>query len=234
MINSEKYGFYLIILYLIIFALIILLMVFFAESRNYLARIAVLETELNIRLEQAEKEYQNLRKQQLELKEENKQLKEKLEKYETLSGYIEDRFLSANPISKEKAAELTNLFWEQVKLYEFNPWEAAAWIEQESQYKITAVSHKGAIGLTQIMPSTGRDIARRMGIKWQGVSMLFDPEINLRMGFSHLAWGREYSVNEHQTFSMYYWGYGNVKKKGLVETSYSVEIFEKAKKLGRV
>lgn len=51
----------------------------------------------------------------------------------------------------------------------------------ESEFTHTAVSPKGAIGLTQVMPSTARLINPRLTRE-----DLFHPETNLRLGFSYL------------------------------------------------
>jgi soluble lytic murein transglycosylase len=45
-----------------------------------------------------------------------------------------------------------------------------------------AVSPAGAIGLMQVMPATGADLARRAGISPFDSSMLRDPELNVRLG----------------------------------------------------
>jgi soluble lytic murein transglycosylase-like protein len=222
------------IIILLFILLLILVITSFYKNHDKLVRIVQLETELRLRLEQAEREQEYLKELREQLIEENRQLKERIQKYENLSGYIEDSFINANNITREEARELTNVFWEQVKLYELDPWKSASWIYQESQFKITAVSHKGAVGLTQIMPKTGQEIARKMGIRWEGQRTLLNPENSLKMGFYHLGWGRKNSINEHQAYSMYFWGYGNVKKKGLVETAYSRSIFERADKLRSV
>lgn len=53
-------------------------------------------------------------------------------------------------------------------------------ISVESSFRVDAVSHAGAIGLTQVMPATGRahcDLSS---------GELFQPEPNLRCGFSYL------------------------------------------------
>ena len=52
-------------------------------------------------------------------------------------------------------------------------------ITAESGYKATAVSHKGAVGLMQLMPKT----ARRFG-----VADSFDPEQNIRGGTQYLSY----------------------------------------------
>lgn len=53
----------------------------------------------------------------------------------------------------------------------------AAVIYQESKFSINSVSHRGARGLMQVMPKTG---------KHYGIDDLIDPEQNLRAGTSHL------------------------------------------------
>lgn len=205
------------------------------KNQDYQIKITQLETELAVREELLEREIKELKEVQKILLEENQELKEKLKRYETLSGYIEERLKASNKgIEDELVDEIITVFWEQVNTYGFEPEKCIAWIEQESNFKITAVSYKGAVGLTQIMPSTSQEIAFKMGFRYEGYKTLSDPITNLKMGFYHLKWGMENSVNEHQGFSMYFWGYGNVKKKELVETNYSKSIFEKAEQLRRV
>lgn len=60
-------------------------------------------------------------------------------------------------------------------------------IQIESGFYNFAVSHKGAMGLMQIMPATGRALARQQGIPWRGPETLFDPVVNVRLGISYLA-----------------------------------------------
>ena len=60
-------------------------------------------------------------------------------------------------------------------------------IRQESLFEPTAVSWVGARGLSQIMPSTGRWVARRLGIRGFTNSHLFDPRVNIRFGTEYLS-----------------------------------------------
>ncbi len=55
-------------------------------------------------------------------------------------------------------------------------------IRQESVFNELAGSHVGARGLMQIMPATGRRIARELGVKWRSASSLYEPETNLKFG----------------------------------------------------
>ncbi|MBD3184221.1 transglycosylase SLT domain-containing protein, partial [Candidatus Poribacteria bacterium] len=58
---------------------------------------------------------------------------------------------------------------------------------EESRYDPDAVSYVGARGLTQIMPSTGREIAGRISINPFFTEMLFQPELNIKMGTWYLG-----------------------------------------------
>jgi soluble lytic murein transglycosylase-like protein len=59
-------------------------------------------------------------------------------------------------------------------------------IEEESHFRPRVKSHRGALGLMQVRPSTGRDICRRHGIPWDGEATLFEPSINIRIGATYL------------------------------------------------
>ena len=217
--------------------LLILVIVTYQKNQDYQIRIAQLETELAVRKEETEREIEELREVQKILIEENSRLKEKLKRYETLSNYMEERLKTSNPgLSDEKIDEIVAVFWEQTDTYGFEPEKVLAWIEQESSFRITVVSYKGAIGLAQIMPATGKEVAGWLGIPWKGTETLMDPELNLRIGFYYLNWCRERPAvkTEHQLFSAYFWGIGNLQKNSLDETVYSREIMERADQLRRM
>ncbi len=57
-------------------------------------------------------------------------------------------------------------------------------IRQESRFMLSANSHVGATGLMQIMPGTGRDIARKLGMSNYSLSNIDD---NIRMGTWYLG-----------------------------------------------
>ena len=59
-------------------------------------------------------------------------------------------------------------------------------IQQESGFKTNAVSNKGARGVMQIMPSTGKKIAKSMNIKYDNKRLLYDRGYNVRMGQFYL------------------------------------------------
>jgi soluble lytic murein transglycosylase len=69
---------------------------------------------------------------------------------------------------------------------DFDPMFAAGLIRQESTFQADAVSHANAIGLMQILPKTGRILARQRKIRYTKAS-LFDPNINIELGMLYIA-----------------------------------------------
>jgi soluble lytic murein transglycosylase len=66
-----------------------------------------------------------------------------------------------------------------------DPFLVAGLIRQESEFNAKAISRSKAHGLMQVMPPTGRELARKLGIKPFSTSMLLNPTISLRMGTRH-------------------------------------------------
>ena len=84
-----------------------------------------------------------------------------------------------------------NYYWEQIRIAaresKIDPHLVVSVIRQESFFKKNAVSHAGAIGLMQIMPTTGKNIASEIGLKPFARHQLFDPHISIRMGSYFLS-----------------------------------------------
>ncbi|MEK7405713.1 MAG: transglycosylase SLT domain-containing protein [Acidobacteriota bacterium] len=68
---------------------------------------------------------------------------------------------------------------------ELDPFLVAGLIRQESEFNPGAVSPARAYGLTQILPSQGRALARQLRLRFR-TSMLFRPETSLRLGTYYL------------------------------------------------
>ncbi len=69
-------------------------------------------------------------------------------------------------------------------------------IRQESAFNPRARSRANARGLMQILPSTGRSLARKAGIRGYSAARLYDPAVNITLGTRYLAdqlerYGRE-------------------------------------------
>jgi soluble lytic murein transglycosylase len=63
-----------------------------------------------------------------------------------------------------------------------DPYLVASLIRQESEFNPVAVSRANAYGLMQLLPSTGKSIAKKQGDKHFTTSELLDPTTNLKLG----------------------------------------------------
>ncbi len=83
-------------------------------------------------------------------------------------------------------------FWpaikEQAKLRRLDPYYVAGVIRQETIFNPLARSHANAIGLMQLLPSTGQLVARKYGVGGGKVAVadLYKPMINLQLGTGYL------------------------------------------------
>jgi soluble lytic murein transglycosylase len=83
----------------------------------------------------------------------------------------------------------------------------ASLIRVESAGDPNIVSRVGAIGLTQIMPATGREIARDLKIADYSTEMLYHPETNIRMGSYYLRkLLNRFDGDLHAALAAYNWG----------------------------
>ncbi len=60
-------------------------------------------------------------------------------------------------------------------------------IKVESGFMPSALSHRGAVGLMQVLPSTARDIGPEIGVQIQNDEDLKDPDTNLHVGVYYLS-----------------------------------------------
>jgi soluble lytic murein transglycosylase-like protein len=91
---------------------------------------------------------------------------------------------------------------------DISPDVAFGLVRAESSFRARVVSPAGAVGLTQVLPSTGRWIA-------PGTTRrdLMDPETNLRVGFRYLRYLLEkYDGNEALALTAYNRGPGTVDR----------------------
>jgi soluble lytic murein transglycosylase len=107
------------------------------------------------------------------------------------------QFLTAG--AHELPAELLQVifplvYWDTIRkqsaAHDLDPYLVAALIGQESTFEPGVRSVANAWGLMQLVPSTGRRLARSIGIRNFTTAKLTDPEINIRLGtlyFSQLV-----------------------------------------------
>jgi soluble lytic murein transglycosylase len=69
---------------------------------------------------------------------------------------------------------------------DFDPMFAAGLIRQESTFQADAVSHANAIGLMQVLPKTGKLLARQLKVRYTK-NRLFEPDYNIELGMLYIA-----------------------------------------------
>ncbi len=84
---------------------------------------------------------------------------------------------------------------------------------QESQFDREAVSHAGARGLMQLIPSTARETARKISLDYNFAGLTSDPEYNIRLGSAYIkSMLNYYSGSYPLAIAAYNAGPGNVNK----------------------
>jgi len=83
----------------------------------------------------------------------------------------------------------------------------------ESRFKPFAVSPVGAMGLMQILPATGEEVARAIGIEWYGPETLFDPVVNVRIGITYVKKLTKRYEKVSTALAAYNWGMGTIDKR---------------------
>lgn len=96
---------------------------------------------------------------------------------------IEDFQIGFN---EREIRDLTEVIYTESKKYDYDPFFIVAVILVESTFKRNQESPVGAMGLMQMKPSTGEDVAGRAGVTWEGPEMLHDAQTNIRLGTHYL------------------------------------------------
>ena len=77
-------------------------------------------------------------------------------------------------------------YWSDLRKYSvangLDPYLVASLIRQESEFNALALSRVSAVGLMQLMPKTGKTVAKQVKLKGYNNGQLFTPAINLQLG----------------------------------------------------
>ncbi len=90
-------------------------------------------------------------------------------------------------LPEEERRVIADVIVSQSNRHGYDPLFVQAIVEVESTCRPTALSSAGAVGLIQVKPSTGREVADRYGILWEGADGLLRPEVNVELGLHYLA-----------------------------------------------
>ena len=77
-------------------------------------------------------------------------------------------------------------YWGDLKRFstqnELDPYLVASLIRQESEFNPNAISHANAVGLMQLLPVTGKKVAKEVNLHHFSASQLYTPTVNLQLG----------------------------------------------------
>jgi soluble lytic murein transglycosylase len=77
-------------------------------------------------------------------------------------------------------------YWTDLRKYSvlngLDPYLVASLIRQESEFNALALSRANAVGLMQLLPKTGKTVAKQVKLKGYSAPQLFTPAVNLELG----------------------------------------------------
>jgi soluble lytic murein transglycosylase-like protein len=113
-------------------------------------------------------------------------------------------------LTRAQRSRIAEAIQQEAERHGYDPLFVMAMVEVESTCSPTANSPRGAVGLTQIKPSTARAIAKDLGVPWQGRSTLVHPVLNVRLGLGYLAQLEEQFGDPYMAMAAYNLGPGRV------------------------
>jgi soluble lytic murein transglycosylase-like protein len=116
-------------------------------------------------------------------------------------------------LSKAEIARVAATIVSDANHHGIDPDLVMAVIHIESRGNTYALSPVGAMGLMQIMPPTGEELAARLDIPWHGPQTLFDPQTNVRMGIAYLKQLESRYRSMQTALAAYNWGPGRIDSK---------------------
>ena len=125
--------------------------------------------------------------------------------------------------------DLPELIIHESKKYGYDSLLLTAVIITESSFNNWARSNRGALGLMQIRPATGKELAAEVSVQWQGTPSLYNPETNIALGAYYLNKLYLHFGDLGLALEAYNHGPSRLKgylKKGYRPTRYSRKVFK--------
>jgi soluble lytic murein transglycosylase-like protein len=116
-------------------------------------------------------------------------------------------------LSQREVYELSATVVEEAARHDLDPELVLAVMQVESNCYHMAVSPVGALGLMQLLPSTGEELARHYNIEWRGPETLFDPFVNVKLGVAYLGRLSDRYRSMPTALAAYNWGPGRIDRR---------------------
>ena len=121
------------------------------------------------------------------------------------------QYAARTGLTEREMRSLSRTIVAEGRRHRLDPRLVLAVVHVESRYDTYAVSDKQAMGLMQMLPSTGEWLAAQVGVVWRGPQTLFDPTSNVRLGVAYLRMLLDrYDGNLSAALVAYNWGPAHV------------------------
>jgi soluble lytic murein transglycosylase-like protein len=124
-----------------------------------------------------------------------------------IRAYLETR---PTGLTRSEVDQLARTILAEAKRNSLDPVLVMAVMHVESRFNNFAVSPVGALGLMQVLPSTGEELAAELGVAWHGPQTLFDPTTNVRLGVAYLRQLAMRYEDIPTALAAYNWGPGHI------------------------
>jgi soluble lytic murein transglycosylase-like protein len=129
---------------------------------------------------------------------------------DAIAAYLRNRHTG---LSQAEIRELAAVIMSEALRQRIEPGLVLAVIQVESAGYHRAVSPVGALGLMQILPSTGEELAAKHGVPWHGPETLFDPKVNVKLGTAYLKQLSDRYDHVPTALAAYNWGPGRIDRR---------------------
>lgn len=143
------------------------------------------------------------------------------EKDENMLGYVRN-ILSENRtgLGSIEELKLAEVILVESVTHKLDPLFVLALMKTESTFYNWSRSFNGALGLMQILPSTGKALASEMKLKWEGESTLLDPYANVKMGVRYFSKLKNRYKDTETSLTAYNFGPGRVDEDEQAESPF--------------
>lgn len=124
-----------------------------------------------------------------------------------MSGILRENRTGLGPIEE---AKLARVILAESASHEIDPLFVLALIQTESMFYNWSKSFTGALGLMQISPATGEEIAARLNLEWNGKETLLNPYLNVKMGVHYFSLLNERYKDREMSLAAYNIGPGRL------------------------
>lgn len=105
----------------------------------------------------------------------------------TLNAVLDILRENRTGLASAEEFKLAQVITGESEAHRIDPLFILALIKTESAFYNWSRSLSGALGLMQILPSTGRGVASELDLKWAGNETLLDPFMNVKMGIHYFS-----------------------------------------------